>query len=39
MTSPIVIAGGGPVGMCLALRLFQSGRDCVVLEAKAQGAY
>lgn len=39
MTSPIVIIGGGPVGMCLALRLLQAGRACEVLEARAQGAY
>ena len=39
MTNALVIAGGGPVGMCLALRLALAGVSVIVLEAKPQGAY
>lgn len=39
MIEPIVIAGGGPVGMCLALRLVNAGLPVEVIEAKSAGAY
>ena len=35
-SSPIIIAGAGPVGLVLALRLGHWGIPCVVLEADAQ---
>jgi len=34
----VAIVGGGPVGLALALALSRQGVDCVVLEARAQGA-
>jgi 2-polyprenyl-6-methoxyphenol hydroxylase-like FAD-dependent oxidoreductase len=35
-TYPVIIAGGGPVGLYLALRLIQSGIKCLVLEQKPE---
>jgi 2-polyprenyl-6-methoxyphenol hydroxylase-like FAD-dependent oxidoreductase len=34
--SPVVIAGGGPVGLAAAVELGQRGIDCLVLEPRAQ---
>jgi 2-polyprenyl-6-methoxyphenol hydroxylase-like FAD-dependent oxidoreductase len=35
-TYPVIISGGGPVGLFLALRLIQSGIKCLVLEKKTE---
>jgi 2-polyprenyl-6-methoxyphenol hydroxylase-like FAD-dependent oxidoreductase len=35
-TYPIIIAGGGPVGLFLAIKLIQSGIECLVLEKKSE---
>lgn len=35
-TSPVIIVGGGPVGLCLAWRLVQAGLPALVLEAEEE---
>src|SRR5689334_4322956 len=36
LTAEVVISGGGPVGLCLALLLAEQKIDVVVLEAEAE---
>ncbi|HZV54165.1 MAG TPA: FAD-dependent monooxygenase [Rhodocyclaceae bacterium] len=38
MTAPVVIVGGGPAGMALALALHRQGVETEILDARARGA-
>ena len=38
MSAPVLIIGGGPAGMALALALYQGGVDSRIVDARARGA-